>query len=253
MGVCDEMIHSAATSGPPSDVDCESSRSESFDSDSEYDVSDSENDVFESHSECDVSDSDPDYDVSDVDYDSAVNEPGNSDTDVGLLRPVSPTENEIEKHKHILRLQQRLLRLKRKNHKLENEVRELKSTITGVNIAEIYMLKQIKVDSTEDTWSAFLLNQINNKMKKHKNGNRWNQEVIRRCIIWQARSPGSYKLIRKSGMLNLPCEKTLRSYLGSSSMDFGITDLIKEAFRAKLIELGNGCGVKVNVAVDESQ
>ncbi len=50
------MIHSETTSGPALDVDCESSRSESFDFDSKYDVRDSENDV---------SDSDSDYDVSD--------------------------------------------------------------------------------------------------------------------------------------------------------------------------------------------
>jgi hypothetical protein len=142
------MIHSATTTGPPLDVDCEPSRSESFDSeydvsdsendacasdseyhvsdsendacdsDSEYDVSDSENEVCDSNSECDVSDSDPDCDVSDFHYDSAVNEPGNSDKDVGLLRPASSTENEIEKHKHILRLQQRLLREKRKKSKV---------------------------------------------------------------------------------------------------------------------------------------
>ena len=95
MCACDEMIHSATTTGPPLDVDCEPSRSESFDSeydvsdsendacasdseyhvsdsendecdsDSEYDVSDSENEVCDSSSECDVSDSDPDCDVSD--------------------------------------------------------------------------------------------------------------------------------------------------------------------------------------------
>jgi hypothetical protein len=132
MCACDEMIHSATTTGPPLDVDCEPSRSESFDSeydvsdsendacasdseyhasnsendacasdseyhasnsendafdsDSKYDVSDSENEVCDSNSECDVSDSDPDCDVSDFHYDSAVNEPGNSDRDVGLLR-----------------------------------------------------------------------------------------------------------------------------------------------------------------------
>jgi hypothetical protein len=36
------------------------------------------------------------------------------------------------------------LERREKNQKLENEVRELKSTITGVNIAEINMLKQKK-------------------------------------------------------------------------------------------------------------
>jgi hypothetical protein len=53
--------------------------------------------------------------------------------------------------------------------------------------------------------------------------------------------------------MNLPSEKTLRSYLGSSTTDVGITDLIKDALRAKLKELPNGNerGIKVNVAVDD--
>jgi hypothetical protein len=38
------------------------------------------------------------------------------------------------------------------------------------------MVKQIEAVSTEDLWSTIMLDQINNKMKKHKNGNRWNQE-----------------------------------------------------------------------------
>jgi hypothetical protein len=37
------------------------------------------------------------------------------------------------------------LERREKNQKLENEVRELKSTITGVNIAEINMLKQKRI------------------------------------------------------------------------------------------------------------
>lgn len=52
-------------------------------------------------------------------------------------------------------------------------------------------------------------------------------------------------------MMNLPCEKTLRRNLRSSSMDVGITYLIKDALREKFQELGNGCGVEVNVTVDE--
>jgi hypothetical protein len=223
VGDCDGMIHGDAKFGAPSDVDCcsEFITSESFDSDF-------------------------DDDRSDLD-------PSNSDTVVELLRPTSLTENEIEKHKVILNLQQRLLRLKKRNQQLENKVKDLERTIKGLTIPEIDMIKQIKADSTEDPWSAFMLDQFKNRKRKSKNGHRWNQEVIRQCIIWQARSPGSYNFIRQSAMMNLPSEKTLRSYLGSSTMDVGITDLIKDALRAKLKELPNGNerGIKVNVAVDD--
>ena len=244
VGDCDEIIQSKAKFGAPSDVDCESITSESLDSDSNYDMSDPDPDY-------NVTDSDSEYYAIDLDYNSQTNDSGNSDTDVELLRPASPTETEIEKHKVILNLQQRLLRLKKRNQQLKNEVKDLESTIKGLTITEIDMIKQIKADFTDDPWSAFMMDQFINRKRKSKNGHRWNQEVIRQCIIWQARSPGSYKLIRKSGMMSLPSEKTLRSYLGSSTMDVGITDLIKDALRAKLKELGNKCGIKVNVAVDE--
>jgi hypothetical protein len=106
VGDCDEMIQSEAKFGAPSDVDCESITSESFDSDSDYEMSYPDPDY-------NVTNSDSEYYASDLDYNSQTNDSGNSDTDVELLRPASPTETEIEKHKVILNLQQRLLRLKK--------------------------------------------------------------------------------------------------------------------------------------------
>ena len=38
-------------------------------------------------------------------------------------------------------------------------------------------------------------------------------------------------------MVNLPSTKTPRSYLGSSTMDIGVTDIVKEAMKAKIEEL----------------
>ncbi|XP_045027095.1 uncharacterized protein LOC123470621 [Daphnia magna] len=95
------------------------------------------------------------------------------------------------------------------------------------------------------------MDQMKNKTKKSKNGYRWHQEVIRQCIILQARSPGAYECLRKSGMVILPSPKTLRSYLGSSTMDVGVTDIVKEAMKAKIEELGGGLGIHVNIALDE--
>ena len=56
----------------------------------------------------------------------------------------------------------------------------------------------------------------------------------RQWIILEARSPGAYKCLRNSGMVNLPCTKTLRSYLGSSTIDVGVTDIVKESMKAKM-------------------
>ncbi|EFX64126.1 hypothetical protein DAPPUDRAFT_118526 [Daphnia pulex] len=112
-------------------------------------------------------------------------------------------------------------------------------------------MKSIKEESTEgDTWSCFMMDQMKNKTKKSKNGYRWDQEVIRQCML-HARSPGAYEYLRKSGMVILPSPKTLRSYLGSSTMEVGVTDIVKEAMRAKIEELGDGLGLHVNIALDE--
>ncbi|KAI9550903.1 hypothetical protein GHT06_001750 [Daphnia sinensis] len=114
------------------------------------------------------------------------------------------------------------------------------------------LIKSMKKESTEgDPWSCFMMDQMKNKTKKSKNGYRWHQEVIRQCIILQARSPGAYECLRKSGMVILPSPKTLRSYLGSSTMDVGVTDIVKEAMKAKIEELGGGLGIHVNIALDE--
>jgi hypothetical protein len=52
-------------------------------------------------------------------------------------------------------------------------------------------------------------------------------------------------------MVNLPSTKTLRSYLGSSTMDVGVTDIVKEAMKAKIEELGGGNVVHVIIVLDE--
>ncbi len=75
--------------------------------------------------------------------------------------------------------------------------------------------------------------------------------MIRQCIILHARSPEAYEYLRKSGMVIFPSPKTLRSYLGSSTKDVGVTDIVKEAMRAKMEELGDGFGLHVNIALDE--
>lgn len=52
-------------------------------------------------------------------------------------------------------------------------------------------------------------------------------------------------------MVNLPSTKTLRSYLGSSTMDVGVTDIVKEAMKVKIEELGGGNVVHVIIVLDE--
>ena len=45
-----------------------------------------------------------------------------------------------------------------------------------------------------------------------KMANRWHPSMIRFCIGLHAKSPGAYELLKRSGVIHLPCTKTLRQY-----------------------------------------
>ncbi|KZS08462.1 Uncharacterized protein APZ42_027534 [Daphnia magna] len=234
---------------------------------SDHSLSDVESDHSLSDVESDngLSDVESDHSLSDVDFsDSDYNSEhafdicvashseafGTNDEDY-IFRSHQPTQKEKEKQKYIRRLHEKINRLRKGKEKLKNQIRDLKSTITGLTIPELSVIKQIKTECTEgDAWSCFMTDRIRNKLTKSKKGHRWSQEVIRFCIILHGRSPGAYNMLRKSGMVNLPSVKTLRSYLGISTLDVGFTDIVKKALIAKLEELGNCYGKNVNLALD---
>lgn len=62
---------------------------------------------------------------------------------------------------------------------------------------------------------------------KPKKGWRFSQTTIKYCIVLQARSPGTYDIIREETILILPSPKTLKGYTGSSYGEEGFTDLMK--------------------------
>ena len=91
----------------------------------------------------------------------------------------------------------------------------------GLTIEDFSVIREIKKATNErHLWSCFMNDQFQNHAKKNGNGFRWNQEVIKNCIILHARGPGSYEYIRKSGMVLIPhtflltqCVITLRRNL----------------------------------------
>ena len=262
----DSNCHFSSSNSCDIDSECEWSSSNSCDTDSECERSSSNS--CDTNSECERSssnscDTDSEWELSslegcDTDSDFDINESNhletpNSENDE-LLEPEQPssTQNDREQKTNVWRLQKRIVRLKKKKGELENRIKYLENTTSGLTCPELNIMKSIKEESTEgDPWSCFMMDQIKNKPKKSKNGYRWDQEVIRQCIILHARSPGAYECLRKSRMVILPCPKTLRSYLGSSTMDVGVTDIVKEALKAKIEELGGGLGLHVNIALDE--
>jgi hypothetical protein len=70
-----------------------------------------------------------------------------------------------------------------------------------------------------------IFDQAENLMKKKYT---WEPEVIACCIILHARSPGTYKYIRRSKLLLLPSVSTLRNYIGKSTGDVGFTQIAEK-------------------------
>ncbi|KZS08308.1 Uncharacterized protein APZ42_027789 [Daphnia magna] len=78
--------------------------------------------------------------------------------------------------------------------------------------------------------------QAENLMKKNKYT--WEPEVIACCIILHARSPGTYKYIRRSKLLLLPSVSTLRSYIGKSTGDVGFNPIAEKRLTSLAAILG---------------
>ena len=236
--------NSHLTSSECSDTDSDLSSFECSDTDSDsdpssFECSDTDSDYDPSSSECSNTDSDCETDNSD-NWETSDNR-----NDVMMWSDPASVQKQ---HETNMRLHQQLFRLKKRRGKLEERITDLENTITGLTCPEMNLMKTIKKESSEgDPWSCFMMDQITNRLNKTKSGYRWSQEVIRQCIILQARSPGAYKCLRNSGMVNLPSTKTLRSYLASSTMDVGVTDIVKESMKAKIEELGGGNLVHVNI------
>ncbi|XP_064482735.1 uncharacterized protein LOC135395471 [Ornithodoros turicata] len=53
------------------------------------------------------------------------------------------------------------------------------------------------------------------------------QKTIRKCVLWQARSPTAYRFIRECGWLSLPCHMTLKRYVGPCT-DQAMSSLIQQ-------------------------
>lgn len=92
----------------------------------------------------------------------------------------------------------------------------------------------------------FFPRKIQNLGKKR---NTWDPEVIKRCIIMQARAPGFYEYQRRR-FTRLPCRNTLRTYLGKSTGEVGVTRSIRArlAMERKFLK---DCEAHVSIQVDE--
>ncbi|KAK4024551.1 hypothetical protein OUZ56_009973 [Daphnia magna] len=95
----------------------------------------------------------------------------------------------------------------------EHVKKNFRTTFRIINTAESHvhsLREQVKVE---------------NLMKKKYT---WEPEVIACSMILYARSPGTYKYIRRSKLLLFPSVSTLRSYIGKSTGDVGFTPIAEK-------------------------
>jgi hypothetical protein len=78
----------------------------------------------------------------------------------------------------------------------------------------------------------------------------WEPEDIACCIILHARSPGTYKYMRRSKLLLLPSVSTLRSYIGKSTGGVGFTPIAEKRLTYLAAILGEQ-EKEVSLEIDE--
>jgi hypothetical protein len=140
--------------------------------------------------------SDSDYDVGsfdDCESESKIEDSGTpyTDNEEELLRTANPTKKEIEKQQHILRLQQKILRLNKAKDKIQKRVQELEKSFTGIIYPELNLIKEMKAGCTEgDPWNCFMTDQMKNRLQKSKKGCRWNQELFEPALYFMLEVQG---------------------------------------------------------------
>lgn len=76
----------------------------------------------------------------------------------------------------------------------------------------------------DDAKALFLQEQLS--FLELQNG-RWREETVRNCVLWHAKSPSGYNLLRESGLLTLPSRSTLKRYIGACTGEV-VSSLIKQ-------------------------
>ncbi|KAK4030658.1 hypothetical protein OUZ56_023931 [Daphnia magna] len=150
----------------------------------------------------------------------------------------------------------------------EHVKKNFRTTLRIINTAESHVLslrEQVKIAAdkeknqsmveelskrrdNKEIMEMFLLNQAENLMKKIKYT--CEPEVIACCIILHARSPGTYKYIRRSKLLLLSSVSTLRSYIGKSTGDVGFTPIAEKRLTSLAAILGEQ-EKEVSLEIDE--
>ncbi|KAM7295701.1 uncharacterized protein ISCGN_020974 [Ixodes scapularis] len=122
-------------------------------------------------------------------------------------------------------------RLQKSKAKLQEEVSALrqqaKKTEALMKKAKFTLLQE-KVEDN-DAKALFIQEQLT---FLDLSKGRWREETIRNCVLWHAKSPSGYRLLRETGVLSLPSRSTLKRYIGACTGEV-VTSLIKQRLHAE--------------------
>lgn len=132
-------------------------------------------------------------------------------------------------------------KLKQKYNNKKSQISKLKKKLKDLNkkyldvsqkydeLKTLNIEKLIDNDFKKDFNIQLITDQLKNLNKSRPN---WSEEVIRFCILWEARSPSGYQYARDLGLL-LPCRSTLKKYLGQGACQPGLSPLIVQRLQVE--------------------
>eukprot|EP00794_Sanderia_malayensis_P002206 gene2206-2512_t len=136
----------------------------------------------------------------------------------GSKKPLAPNAPLKKVSKEKLTHAIKILRLKQK--KLENTIKELNVALkqNGIAINEnlhndfTNLINSAQEKLPEESFEKLFWEQQQKAFKCEAKGLRWHPMMIRFALHIHLRFPSAYRALKESGVIKLPCERTLRDY-----------------------------------------
>ena len=111
-------------------------------------------------------------------------------------------------------LQLKLSRLRSKLSDLVEDHGVVLDTNTSSDLYQIMMEEdqQVQKSNSEDTFKSIFWQQQKDSLSRGKKGMRWHPLMIKWCLYLRHQSSKAYELLRESGCISLPSQRTLRDY-----------------------------------------
>ncbi|KAG0421543.1 hypothetical protein HPB47_002572 [Ixodes persulcatus] len=143
----------------------------------------------------------------------------------------------LKQVKTVTRKCQRLLKKRDELQQMVSALRKQAVKTEAVMKQGNFLLLQEKVDAN-DPKALFLQEQLTylGAPKSH-----WREETVRNFVLWHAKSPCAYRLLRETGVLSLPSRSTLKRYIGACSGEV-VSSLIKQRIHVEAkLHSGQDC------------